>query len=46
MFLNEEDNNPLPPLKIPRFVTVVIAGFLFAIIDACSSRVIYHVSSN
>ena len=29
MFLNEEDNNPLPPPKIPRFVTVVITGFLF-----------------
>ena len=29
MFLNEEDNNPFPPPKIPRFITVVIAGFLF-----------------
>ena len=27
MFLNEEDNNPFPPPKIPRFITVVIAGF-------------------
>ena len=36
MFRKEEDNNPLPPPKIPRFVTVVIAGFLFI----CDNRYI------